>query len=69
MEPFRLSEIESASAVWTRVSAHLKARLQLLREKNDTTLDPLETSRLRGQIAEIKNLLAAGKPVTPYHGD
>jgi hypothetical protein len=65
-EEFRLTPIEVASALWTRLSAHLNERLQVLREKNDNTLDEQQTARIRGEIAEIKRLLALGQPETKY---
>lgn len=42
---------------WREVEARLKERLQTLRERNDGNLSLEETARLRGQIAEIKDLL------------
>jgi hypothetical protein len=65
-QEFRLTPIEVASALWTRLSAHLNERLQILREKNDNTLDEQQTARIRGEIAEIKRLLATAQPVTTY---
>jgi hypothetical protein len=65
-EEFRLTPIEVASALWTRLSAHLNERLQVLREKNDNALDEQTTARIRGEIAEIKRLLALGQPETKY---
>lgn len=47
--------------LWQKLQAHLVARLDMLRRKNDATnLTPEQTAVLRGQIAELKKLLAAG---------
>lgn len=45
---------------WQRVRAHLTARLQQLREENDSG-DAEITAKRRGRIAEIKELLALDK--------
>ena len=59
---FRLTEIESASALWARLSTHLEERLRILREKNDNPIDPIETARIRGEIKAVKQLLDVGQP-------
>ena len=41
-----------------RLKAHYDARLAELREKNDKRLSQDNTARLRGQIFEVRNLLA-----------
>lgn len=51
--------IDINSPTWKAIEAHLKARLVTLREKNDSEqLDLSATSKVRGQIAEVKELLA-----------
>ncbi len=44
---------------WQRLRDHLTARLQQLREENDSG-DAESTAKRRGRIAEIKELLALG---------
>lgn len=61
-QEFRLTEIEAASAVWARIKTHLEERLRILREKNDTPLNPIETARVRGEIKAVKQLLDVGQP-------
>lgn len=59
---FKLLEIESQSALWQKLSAELTKRLDLLRQKNDGNHDPMETAKIRGQIAEVKTMLDWAKP-------
>jgi len=63
---FKLTQLEMTSSTWARVSTHLEARLQVLREKNDNSQDEQSTARLRGRIEEIKKMLSAGKPDEQY---
>ena len=58
----RLDAIETRSAVWLKLQAHFEERLAVLRSKNDGALPPDETSHLRGRIAQVKEILALGKP-------
>ncbi len=46
------------SPTWAKIRVHYRARLHVLREKNDGRLSYEETERLRGQIQEVKELLA-----------
>ncbi len=58
-----LDERDRASDTYKKVSDYLESRLMSHREKNDTaTLSEVDTALLRGQIREIKNLLAALQP-------
>lgn len=57
-EPLQLTEDEARSAVWLKISAHLNTKLQGYRVKNDGSHAWDDTTRLRGRIAEIKELLA-----------
>lgn len=58
---------ELHSSLWVKLTEHYEARLQLLRAKNDNALNPEETSKLRGRIAECRFFLALpqDKTVTP----
>lgn len=58
-----LDAIETRSAVWIKLHAHLRSQLQAMRERNDgAQLDAIETARLRGRIAQVKEILALGQP-------
>lgn len=46
------------SKAWKRLTSSLHARLQELRESNDTHVDPMQTAAIRGSIAEVKRILA-----------
>lgn len=43
---------------WKRMEAHLQQRLTGLRETNDMTHTDIKTASIRGQIAEVKQMLA-----------
>lgn len=55
-----LTETEANSRLWLRISECLEARIERFRTKNDNPMSHDETNVLRGRIAELKNLLAAG---------
>ena len=58
-----LTEHDLSSEVWLKIEKHLNTRLEQRRRDNDSdSLDEIKTARLRGRIAEIKDLLAFGKP-------
>ncbi len=65
----KLNDTERNSAPWQKVKAELESRLDLFRRKNDSNLDAEQTAKLRGRIAEIKNLLALGEPPPPEAND
>ena len=48
------------SALWRKLEEHLNARLLILRARNDGNLSADETAKLRGRIAEIKNMIELG---------
>lgn len=56
-----LKEHELNSTTWLRTREYLEARITRLRAKNDCNLTHDETTTLRGRIAELKKLLAAGE--------
>jgi hypothetical protein len=58
----RISEIEARTPLWQAVRAHYEDKLARLRAKNDTRQSPEETAWVRGQIAEVKALLALDEP-------
>lgn len=57
-EDLELSPDDLYSTTWLKISAHYTARLARLRKKNDQQLTPEQTAKLRGEIAEVRNLLA-----------
>lgn len=54
----KLQPHETRSALWLRLEAHLRAQLAALRAKNDGDFSHEETQRLRGRIAQLKEILA-----------
>lgn len=65
--PFKLGQAERNSSTWLQLSAHLTERLEQLRRENDSDIDEIQTARKRGQIAELKAMLALAKdqPIPP----
>ncbi len=63
---FRVEPHEATSnPLWMRLEKHLRERLAELRARNDADNDPVQTARLRGRIAELKDLLAAAEDRYP----
>lgn len=62
MSDFKLEQSDLISPTWIRLQGFLKDRLDVLRLQNDHDSDPQVTAKIRGRIAEIKALLALGKP-------
>ena len=54
-------KIEAQSKTWYALKEYYTARLDELRRKNDVTSTVEVTEKIRGQIAEIKHLLAIEK--------
>lgn len=57
----KLAPHEAQTAVWLKVCEHIDQRIAELRAKNDGRLDPIETTELRGRIAQLKELRALGE--------
>jgi hypothetical protein len=61
-----LTKTDQESVLWMKIVKHLNERLQSYRTANDSgVLTEIETARLRGKIAEVKeflNLPAASAP-------
>lgn len=55
-----LTAYDRGSAAWHKLVTIYEAKLQTLRMQNDTPKDELETAKLRGRIAEVKEFLAMG---------
>lgn len=58
-----LDKVERNTTTWLKVYGYLTQRLVSLRARNDGDMTERETAMLRGQIAEIKALLAMGDDV------
>ena len=55
---FKPTKTERMSPLWGALMKHLETRLATLRNQNDGDLDPVDTSKQRGRIQEIKALLS-----------
>lgn len=64
-EQFRLRSSDTASETWIRLHKHYTDRLERLRTQNDADQSPEKTAMLRGQIREVKALLALANPPVP----
>ena len=53
-----LNRDDFRSATWRNLTKDLKERLDELRGINDTDRDERATAKLRGQISELKRILA-----------
>lgn len=59
----KLTEHESQTAVWLKLEAYFKEQLESLRCQNDGDLSELDTSRIRGKLSLLKQIIAlAEKP-------
>jgi len=61
----KLTAGEIQSALWQKLGAYLEERLDRYRLKNDGNLDHDYTAKLRGRIAELKEMLALAEPEAP----
>lgn len=57
----KLARHDIETALWRKLEEYIEQRMDVLRKTNDGDLDALQTARLRGRIAELKNLLALSK--------
>lgn len=57
------------SLTWQKLKKHYESRLNYWRGMNDGSHDPQKTERIRGRIAECKNLLALAEKPTPQESD
>lgn len=62
-----LSEFDRGTATWHKLKAHLQARLEMLRTRNEKHVDERKTSQLRSSINELKYLISLDqdKPQEP----
>lgn len=61
----KLTNTERSSSSWLKIKDEINERIGLLRVKNDGDLSEVETARLRGRIAALKDLVAWGEPDQP----
>lgn len=59
--PFKLLPSDLDSATWARLRKHLEDWQLRLRQQLEADREERETAKLRGQLAEVKRLLALGK--------
>lgn len=57
-----LLEHERQSALWMKIKQHLGRELDALRRRNDGDMDERKTAELRGQIRQVKKLMALDNP-------
>lgn len=60
---------ERQSALWKKLAGHVAERIETLRRKNDGDLNDTQTARLRGALAELKQLLELGEDLPPVEAD
>lgn len=58
LKDIKLTLQERGDRTWAMVEEALKEELDTLRRKNDGDLDERATAKLRGRIAQIKEVLA-----------
>jgi hypothetical protein len=54
----QFTDLDFQNPLWRKLTEHLNKRLILLRAKNDNERPATDTSYLRGQIFEVKRMLA-----------
>jgi len=54
--------LDTYSGTWAYVRAWAEEEIERLREKNDKTLDALQTADIRGRIKQMKKLIALPNP-------
>lgn len=59
-EDFHLTDGERNSQIWARLNKHFEKQLETLRAKNDGPLSHDDTLALRGQIRNLRAVIALG---------
>jgi hypothetical protein len=57
----KLTDAEKVSPLWLKIKSHLEERIEIHRASNDKTQEADATEKLRGRIAELKDLLRLEK--------
>lgn len=65
---FALTEADKHSSLWVRLVEHFNTKLFELRGQNDGDLTESQTAIIRGQIKNLKGLLALGE-IPPSDGE
>lgn len=52
-----IDQVERSSFLLKKIKDHIETRISELRKKNDNDLEEKETARMRGRLAELKELL------------
>ena len=61
-KPLLLSAEERRTPMWFRIMEHMKERLEYLRVQNEGDKSEVQTAKIRGQIAELKAIMALDTP-------
>jgi hypothetical protein len=69
MSDFNLTDAERISPVWARVKEIIEDRIAKHRIANDGDKSPEDTAKLRGRIAELKDLLKLDRAIPPVTED
>lgn len=65
-ERFKLEPHDRINPLWVRLERHMQQELENMRVMNDSTVPMERTEKLRGRIAQLKELLAlADEPKPP----
>ena len=64
-ERFKLLPADRMNPLWLALSRHMNERLAGLRQQNDASLPLEQTEKVRGRIAQIKELLALAEDKPP----
>lgn len=56
-----LDKEELLSSTWLKLEKYIDGRIEVLRQMNDSDLDPTSTTLVRGRIRELKVLLDLSK--------
>lgn len=59
---FELTQAERESHLWKKLMKHFEQRIANMRAQNDSDLDERTTARVRGRIAEVRDLMNLDKP-------
>lgn len=57
--------LDRQSQTWRWLEKHIDARLATLTQALEQDIEPIETARIRGQIAELRKILHAASPAAP----
>lgn len=64
-----LNDDELRNYIWKKIHKALSADLEVARKKNDGNLSEFETATLRGEIKQIKKILAWGDTPPEYESE